>query len=576
MVLQYIRTKELHQQYQDVEKIYKDIDANSAVEFIRDLQNTFIKTSPHSFEIKPHVLSDSQLESWVNQLPSMKGTREFLWNQLRNPVHHTDILKLRQRCVLDYVPNHARHWAFMIQHEKDVLWAMHLPPLEKSWPIPLLFPQWFAIRWINHSSNILNLYHLYRIYGNPLSQFIYPITLIVGPWWYARTKMKWNISWSAYQRILKGIFLEMIKIRSENVKEVAIKVLTLSIYLGVYLYGVLQSFDVAYMLYSVRKQLAEKVKSIHRFVKTAKEIWNQNPSVCENIMRLWGLPAKLVHVDLRDSIQGMYTLYKVPSVQQKLKVLLCQMYAIQTIHVMSAYHKANKSHTSFVTWTSGPTKMYGMGHPCLPKTQQRNPFMLDKNLIMTGPNAAGKTTYVRSILANYILAQSFGLCFAKRASMVPVKMITSFMRVQDSIGSMSLYEAECQRCKELIEETADADRPILVFLDEPMHATPPIEGASTAMAFAKYLGQKDNVKLIITTHYHVLTNLEKIASQYFRNISMDVNVIDPFHIEFSYKLRPGPSYQSIAIEMLEKDAFPKEMLKDAIEIKNKICSVENK
>jgi DNA mismatch repair protein MutS len=212
-----------------------------------------------------------------------------------------------------------------------------------------------------------------------------------------------------------------------------------------------------------------------------------------------------------------------------------------------------------------------MGHPALFKDQQRNPVSLSKNMILTGPNAAGKSTYVRGILANLLLAQTFGIANARTATLSPVKTIASLMRVQDIVGTQSLFEAECRRSLELIR-IAEEGHPVLFFLDEPMNATPPTEGAATAMALVKYLATFPNVRLITTTHYHLLAELETVAPKRFRNISMEAST-QP--IRFTYKIHPGPSFQSIAIEMLEKDAFPEALLKDAIEIKNKICRVEN-
>jgi DNA mismatch repair ATPase MutS len=127
---------------------------------------------------------------------------------------------------------------------------------------------------------------------------------------------------------------------------------------------------------------------------------------------------------------------------------------------------------------------------------------------------------------------------------------------------------------ELLRQVGDSPQPAptLLFLDEPMHATPPTEGAATAMALVHYLAKYSHVRLMITTHYHLLAELERRWPEGFRNISMEATT-NP--ISFSYRLQAGPSFQSIALEMLEKDAFPDALLKDAIEIKNKICMFEN-
>lgn len=576
MVLNYFRSKELQQYYQDLHKIYQSPSNDQLLKEIDQLQETQIPLTQNPVLIESHVLNDSQLESWVSSMPTMDGTRRFIWNQMKYPSFNVNELILRQKCIHDYKPNQTEQWSALSNVEKDILWSFQLPPLEKAWPLPLLFPQWFPVRWVNHTPRLLELYHLYRIYGAPLSHFIYPLTLLLGPWWYVRTKLKWNLTWPAYIKFLKTILVELIRFRSGNIKELVYKIVTLVVYVGLYIYGVIQSFDIAHMLYTVRKQLYTKLEQIHTFLKVSKKIWDENPKICENIMTLWKLPTQRVHISLSTSIQGIYSLYKNTTLQKNLKQLLTQMYVIEAVHTMSSYQKEHSKTVSFPSWTpSEPTKLYAMGHPCLPPQQQRNPVLLNKNLIITGPNAAGKTTYVRSILANYILAQTFGLCFAKKSWIKPVATMASFMRVQDVIGSMSLYEAECRRCKELIHKALNSHDPILFFLDEPMHATPPIEGASTAMALAKYLGKLPHVNLILTTHYHVLTRLEVLEPKHFHNISMEAS-LSASDIQFSYRIQSGPSYQSIAIEMLEKDAFPKEMLHDAIEFKNKICRVENK
>lgn len=586
MVLQYIRTQEVQQYQQELKKIYQlptDTETNTYIDRIHD---SFLKTQTHTKDnassfyvsIEPYVLQDSQLEQWVHTMPLMQGSKKFLWNELQKPITDTNILSMRQRSIFEYAPNTSSLWKTMREIEKDVLWSLYLPPLEKTWPMPLLFPQWFGMRWINRMPRMLELYHMYRIFGAPMSHFIYPLTMFLGPLWYVRTKLKWNVTFTNYIKLLKTVLTELIRVRSGSLKEAIYKITTIVVYVGIYLYGVIQSFDIAHMMYNVRKQLKERLNKIHTFIQTAKSIWDENPTVCENVMKIWNLPSNFSHVPISNTIQGIYSLYCHKPTQQRLRQLLCQMHILHTVNILSDYQKSNSKTVSFPIWSRDkPTKMYGMGHPCLPKTQQRNPLLLEKSLIMTGPNAAGKTTYVRSILANYILAQSFGICIAKKSWIQPVYIISSFMRVQDVIGSKSLYEAECQRCKELIEKTTQTDpkQPVLLFLDEPMHATPPIEGASTAMAMAKYLGQQSNVTLIITTHYHVLSQLEIMNPKQFRNISMSAHV-SPSSIQFDYKLRSGPSYQSIAIEMLEKDAFPESMRMDAIEIKNKICRVENK
>ena len=66
--------------------------------------------------------------------------------------------------------------------------------------------------------------------------------------------------------------------------------------------------------------------------------------------------------------------------------------------------------------------------------QIANPVNLNKNIIVTGPNAGGKTTYVKTILANVILGQTIGITYSLQSQIILYDTINSFMRVSDIIA----------------------------------------------------------------------------------------------------------------------------------------------
>jgi DNA mismatch repair protein MutS len=218
-----------------------------------------------------------------------------------------------------------------------------------------------------------------------------------------------------------------------------------------------------------------------------------------------------------------------------------------------------------------------MGHISLISSgvaQVRNPASLSKNLIITGPNAAGKSTYVKSILTNIILAQSLGISCAYKAQVTPVHALGSFMRISDELGSKSLFEAEVKRCAELIvqaEKTSAEGKLATYFLDEPMHSTPPIEGSATSKAVIEYIGNLPGIRVLVTTHYHDIITMD---SSQFRNISMDA-IEEGMEggtkmYSFPYKIQSGASYKSIALELLEKNKLPSTIVERAISIKNNL------
>ena len=149
------------------------------------------------------------------------------------------------------------------------------------------------------------------------------------------------------------------------------------------------------------------------------------------------------------------------------------------------------------------------------------------------------------------------------------------MRIDDSLGKDSLFEAEAKRCAELIEQAnkiVATNKKALYFLDEPMHSTPPIEGSATSMAVTEYMGRLPGIRLLVTTHYHNCIELENIHPDYFQNISMDAFINDSTNTyRFPYKIKNGASIKCIALELLHEKNLPPQLIQRAINLKNKIC-----
>ena len=225
------------------------------------------------------------------------------------------------------------------------------------------------------------------------------------------------------------------------------------------------------------------------------------------------------------------------------------------------------------------TRFWSMGHLALLPSdgQVRNPLCLARNMIVTGPNAAGKTTYVRSICGNILLSQSFGVAVATKAIVSPVHAIGSFMRVSDQVGKASLFDAEVRRCQDLIAmatSIAAQQQRALFFLDEPMHSTPPTEGAATAIAVTEHLGRMPGIRVISTTHFHTMALLEQKYPSLFMNVSMEARLQENGEFKFPYRLCKGPSFQCIALELLQSKHMEPQVIQCAIEWKNKICQTQ--
>ena len=81
----------------------------------------------------------------------------------------------------------------------------------------------------------------------------------------------------------------------------------------------------------------------------------------------------------------------------------------------------------------------------------KNSYSLNKNIIITGPNASGKTTLLKSTLFNIILSQQIGCGFFNSASVKIYDYIHCYINIPDTGGRDSLYQAEARQCKNILE-----------------------------------------------------------------------------------------------------------------------------
>ena len=164
---------------------------------------------------------------------------------------------------------------------------------------------------------------------------------------------------------------------------------------------------------------------------------------------------------------------------------------------------------------------------------------MSKNLIITGPNASGKTTILKGILLNVILSHQHGIGFYKEGSVIPIYVdIHCYLNIPDTSGRDSLFQAEARRCKEIIdnienthdEEENDTDDGIhhktnsrhFCIFDELFSGTNPEEAISSSYGFIKYLLHTKRIDFALTTHLNSLCEkMEKENVKHIRNVMME-------------------------------------------------------
>lgn len=189
----------------------------------------------------------------------------------------------------------------------------------------------------------------------------------------------------------------------------------------------------------------------------------------------------------------------------------------------------------------------------------KNTIKFKKNMIITGPNASGKTTILKSTLINILLSQQFGCGFYDSAKIKPFNHIHCYLNIPDTSGRDSLFQAEARRCKEILDAISihKNDTHLCAF-DELYSGTNPEEAEQSATAFMRYITKYKNVSCILTTHFiKVCKKLEK--SKNIINYKM-LTEKDNNDLIYKYTLKEGISDIKGGLIVLKQMNYPKEII----------------
>ena len=215
---------------------------------------------------------------------------------------------------------------------------------------------------------------------------------------------------------------------------------------------------------------------------------------------------------------------------------------------------------------TGVTKLFGQIYAPLnshnPDKVIANDVILDKQLVITGPNAAGKTTVIKSTLFNIIISQQLGFGFYQRAEINPYDYLHCYLNIPDTSGRDSLFQAESRRCMEILRCIINnpSKRHFCIF-DELYSGTNPYEAVAAAYGYIDYISKNPKVDLILTTHYIELCQLlEKNNSEAISNLHMSVC---PDTGTYLYKVADGISTIKGGLKVLRELDYPSEIVECA-------------
>jgi hypothetical protein len=194
-----------------------------------------------------------------------------------------------------------------------------------------------------------------------------------------------------------------------------------------------------------------------------------------------------------------------------------------------------------------------VGHPLLPEDKVvRNDIRIGgalRVIVVSGSNMSGKSTMLRTLGVNAVLAQAGAPVRARRLTLSPLAVGAS-IRVTDSLqGGVSRFYAEILRLRQILDETAGA-LPVLFLIDEFLHGTNSHDRRIGAEALVRGLVQRGAVGLI-TTHDLALAEIADELGERAANVHFEDQIADG-KISFDYHMRPGVVRKSNAIELMRQ------------------------
>jgi len=196
-------------------------------------------------------------------------------------------------------------------------------------------------------------------------------------------------------------------------------------------------------------------------------------------------------------------------------------------------------------------------HPLLKNCIVNSIELNGKSAIITGSNMSGKSSFLRTVAINNILAQTIFTCFGTSYKATSMALFTS-LRIRDSIlEGKSYYKAEVDLISQFVENSEIKDN-CLFILDEVLKGTNTLERIASASSILKYLDLKNHI-VLVATHDVELINLlgSKFEPYYFEEQIIEGNLL------FDHKIKSGVLKNTNAIRILEISNLPIRVIHEA-------------
>jgi hypothetical protein len=456
-----------------------------------------------------------------------------------------------------------------------------------------LYVDWAFGEFINNNPKFLQLISVYNI-ASPILSLCLPIFILIIPFFIIKVKgIELNIK--EYIEVLRTLASKhaIVKVFT-NFNEVDTgQKMYLLVSAAFYLFSIYQNILVCVRFYSNMKKIHDYLHKFRLYLDFTIENMNYHLSCSTELTNY-----SKFNDDLRSQKDKLTKFKKdIESITPfnlsvaKFTQIGHIMWSFYQLYNNSEYHEAmlysfgfngymnllqgvkyniDNNKLNSVTLIKGQTKpiLKKMYYPKFidDKNIIKNNCDLSKNMIITGPNASGKTTTLKTALINIALSQNIGFGCYDKCKLEPFDNIHCYLNIPDTSGRDSLFQAEARRCKEIIdcieEKEKDNEKHFAIF-DELYSGTNPDEAVISAKAFMDFIVKNDNVTCLLTTHYvklcKKLSKNKKIENFNMKTIKKNNN------FSYTYELEKGISNVKGGLKVLSDMDYPKEILEQTSE-----------
>ena len=453
------------------------------------------------------------------------------------------------------------------KHEDNLLWCITDKTASEIDNLSSGYFQHEFLRFLNKYASVLFLLNVFILLIAPIYAAFSPVIITIMPYFYFKLFTKLPVSFSFYMKIVKNQLFQLpsfSNIRKMSLFSMLTKLLSWIIYFQSVYSNTRTSQKTKLILNEIRTKLLSVLKGIEINNKIADTLGNtpihnhirkrNDIEFSENIVN--SVRSSYTH-DWSSVLLQYNKIVQFVSVKQQISMDIKEMYQ-------------SWGHIDFLV-TLARTLIKGKGKWCIPFIRNReipyisikdmhhpaitsstkNTIKLDKeHMLLTGANASGKSTMLKTTAICIFLAHRIGIAPAKQMETSYFKYIYSHLNIQDSTGNESLFQRESNKIKKQIKDMEGKSGLHFSIIDELFHSTNPGEAIEGARWILSKINRNPRVMCLVSTHFHDLTRESKEMDNFIRyHIPFIRNKDDK--IQYTYTLKRGVSNQKVALEILK-------------------------